>query len=244
MIPPTRLDYCTSKFYPAPMQTTHQPYGMVKGYMDNVYESPMKKKDLEEIYYLYHHKKGEWAVYLHGENKIGAKRNEKGLEKITFFLDTNIEYDEYTSEGLPSGKKIPVTDVRQLNQVITDSLNDFPRVFVLPNKHNGPMTADSYDKSLFRSTGKELHQNLLREIYVFYWYKMRVLPPETLETIAYYMRHSVQQAIESYTKVNVPPYKPTQQIDIIEVVKPTKVNMIEKERKPYFDPKNVCKEVS
>ena len=85
------------------MQTTHQPYGMVKGYMDNVHESPMKKKDLEEIYYLYHHKKGEWAVYLHGENKIGAKRNAKGLEKITFFLDTNIEYDEYTSEGLPSG---------------------------------------------------------------------------------------------------------------------------------------------
>lgn len=103
------------------------------------------------------------------------------------------------------------------------------------------MTADSYDKSLFRSTGKHLHQNLLRDIYVFYWHKMRLLPPETLETIAHYMRHSVQQATESYTKVNVPPYKPTQQIDIIEVVKPTKVNMIEKERKPYFDPKTYAK---
>jgi hypothetical protein len=65
---------------------------------------------------------------------------------------------------------------------------------------------------------------------------MRLVPPDTIETIAYYMRHSVSQATESYTKVNVPPYT-GRPIDIIEVIKPTKVNIIEKERKPYFDPK-------
>ena len=74
------------------------------------------------------------------------------------------------------------------------------------------------------STKKKLHQNLLREIYVFYWHKMRIIPPETLE------------AIESYTKVNIPPYKPTAQIDIVDIIKPTKVNIVEIERKPYFNP--------
>ena len=88
MIPPTRLDYCTSVFYPSPMQTTQAPFGMVKGYMDTVYPSPMSQK-LEKIYYIYHHKKGEWAIYLNGENKIGVKRDAKKLPKITFFLDSH-----------------------------------------------------------------------------------------------------------------------------------------------------------
>jgi hypothetical protein len=234
MIPPTRLDYCTSVFYPSPL-TTHAPYGMVKGYMDAVYESPMLRNDLEDIYYIYHHKKGEWAIYMHGENKIGAKRNAKGLPKITLFLDSDITYDKLTDEGLPSGQKIAVTDVRQLNQVITDSLKDYPRNYFLPGANGARMSPSSYKQSLFRSTKKHLKQNLLREIYVFYFHKMRLVPPDTIETIAYYMRHSVSQAIESYTKVNVPPYT-GRQIDI-EIVKPTKVNIIEVERKPYFDPK-------
>ena len=117
--------------------------------------------------------------------------------------------------------------MRELNQVITDSLTDYPRHYVLPNRDGTPMSTSSYDDSLFRSTKKELHQNLLREIYVFYWYKMRILPPETLETIAHYMRHSISQAIESYTKVNIPPYKATAQIDIVDIIKTTKVNIVE-----------------
>jgi hypothetical protein len=173
---------------------------------------------------------------LNGENKIGVKRDAKKLPKITFFLDSDITYDKLNNDGMPTGEKIPVTQMRELNQVITDSLTDYPRYYVLPNRDGTPMNTSSYDDSLLRSTKKQLHQNLLREIYVFYWHKMRVVSPETLETIAHYMRHSIAQAMESYTKVNIPPYKPTAQIDIVDIIKPTKVNVVEVERKPYFNP--------
>ena len=69
--------------------------------MDTVYPSPMNQK-LEKIYYIYHHKKGEWAIYLNGENKIGVKRDAKKLPKITFFLDSDIIYDKYNDDGLPT----------------------------------------------------------------------------------------------------------------------------------------------
>ena len=69
---------------------------------------------------------------------------------------------------------------------------------------------------------------------MFHWYKMKRVPPDVLETIAYYMRHSVAEAVASYSKVNVPRYK-ANNIQI-EVDVPTKVTIIEKEHKPYFNP--------
>ena len=74
---------------------------------------------------------------------------------------------------------------------------------------------------------------------MFHWYKMKLVPPDTLETIAYYMRHSVSEAVASYSKVNVPRYKAN---DImLEVDVPTKVTIVEKEHKPYFNPKEYSK---
>ena len=199
--------------------------------MNEVYTTDYVKNNAKEkIYYVYHHKKGEWAVYLCGENKIGAKREAKGLEKVTFFLDTEITYPHALNY---------VTQARLLNSEITTSLNDYPRDFVLVNQDGAHMSTDSFNKSLFRSTGKHLHQNILRATYVFHWYKMKLVPPDTLETIAYYMRHSVAEAVASYSKVNVPRYKAN---DImLEVDVPTKVTIVEKEHKPYFNPKEYSK---
>ena len=47
---------------------------MVKNYMNESYEKKdVVKNGKEKIYYLYHHKKDQWAVYMAGENKIGAR---------------------------------------------------------------------------------------------------------------------------------------------------------------------------
>ena len=234
MVPPTRLDYCTAKFYGPVMQTTNKPYGMVKGYMDKV-ESPVGAKGLEKIYYVYHHKKGEWAVYMNGENKTGSKRDAQGLEKFTVFLDKDIKYDKLDDEtGMPNGEKVSVTNVRALNDVITQSLIDYPRDYVLPNEHGQHMSKDSYNASWFRSTRKDLHQNLIRDIYVYNFHRVRMVGTDTLRDIALYMRHNLGTALESYVKINIPPYKGR----TIEIqVPPKKSNVIEVERKPYFDPK-------
>ena len=239
-MPPTRLDYCTAKFFPTVMDTTSAPPKMVKNYMNESYEKKDVIKNVtEKIYYVYHQKTREWAVYMAGENKIGAKREAKGLEKVTLFLDQEITYPKLTDEGLPSGQDNPVTNARALNYEITQSLTDYPRDYVLVNKDGAHMSTDSFNKSLFRSTGKHLHQNILRATYVFHWYKMKLVPPDTLEQIAYYMRHSVSEAVASYSKVNVPRY--IGKNIHIEVDVPTKVTIVEKEHKPYFNPKEYSK---
>ena len=66
-----------------------------------------------------HHKKDQWAVYMAGENKIGAKREAKGLEKVTIFLDQEIVYPKLTDEGLPSGQDNPVTYAHETNHRFT-----------------------------------------------------------------------------------------------------------------------------
>ena len=131
-MPPTRLDYCTAKFFPTVMDTTSAPPKMVKNYLNESCEKKdVVKNGKEKIYYVYHHKKDQWAVYMAGENKIGAKREAKGLEKVTLFLDQEITYPKLTDEGLPSGQDNPVTHAHALNSEITASLNDYPRDYVL-----------------------------------------------------------------------------------------------------------------
>ena len=95
-------------------------------------------------------------MYMAGENKIGAKREAKGLKKVTFFLDTEITYPHLNEDGLSSGALNYVTQARLLNSEITTSLNDYPRDFVLVNQDGAHMSTDSFNKSLFRSTGKLL----------------------------------------------------------------------------------------
>ena len=51
MMPPTRLDYCTAKFFPTVMDTMSAPPKMVKNYMNESYEKKdVVKNATEKIY--------------------------------------------------------------------------------------------------------------------------------------------------------------------------------------------------
>ena len=134
-----------------------------------------------------------------------------------------------------------------MNEVIKKSLEDYPRDFLLPSISTvsndsssifGHMTESQYKTHLFDITGKHLHQNLLRKIYIHYWYTQEKIPFQTKRKIALYMRHSVGVAAEEYLKVNVP--DDVGEYKMVKVVDPKKLIIEEKEHK-YFDPKEYGK---
>ena len=141
-----------------------------------------------------------------------------------------------------------VTDFEMMNDVINKSLLDYPRNFLLPavsvtddntSPIFGHMTESMYKTHLHAITGKLLHQNLLRKIYIHYWYAHEKVPFKTKRKIALYMRHSVGVAAEEYLKVNVP--DDIGEFRIVKIVDPKKLIIEEKVHKPYFNPKEYAK---
>ena len=240
-LPPVRLDYLTAEFYPVIIDSKKKGKKPVKGFTSKIKVPPANWKTtakLNDIYYLYMHKPGEWAIYMHGENKVGHLR--EGVVGHTIFLDEEIQYDRLNNTGLPTGEKGNVTNARKLNSVITKSLEDYPRDFLLVNKSGGVMDQPTYNGILKKETGANLHQNLLRKIFIHWWHKSRdqsrQISYSVMKQIAEYMRHDVKTAISDYMKVTVPEYTGAQ-VKIYIPPAPIKVDYVEEKKKEYYDPK-------
>ena len=170
------------------------------------------------------------------KRKVGNKKKEQGKDPYTIFLDKDIQYPVSGKDGQLTGQVRKVTNLEKLNEVINQSLKDYPRDFLLPNTKKAEMDTVTYNHILKKYSKKDLHQNLLRKIYVYYWYNSQDhrIPYDTMEKIAEYMRHDVGTAVKDYLKVNVPEYtgKP------VEIYVPPLPKTVERpaEKKVYFDP--------
>jgi hypothetical protein len=160
-------------------------------------------------------------------------------------LDKDIQYDVL---GQKTGQLRNVTNVSKLNAIITKSLSDYPRDYLLVDQKGSPLdfndnqkkgSASTYNAILKKWSKKALHQGLLRKIFVYWWYRQNRIDYATMEKIAEYMRHDVTTAVSDYLKVNVPEYvgKP------IEVYVPPLPKTIEAppKEKEYFNPKEYGK---
>jgi hypothetical protein len=249
--PPVRLDYLTAEIYPHMLDPMdhNKP---VKNWFDKI-SHPMNKKGLNLCYYVYQDKVGQFKIYMHGENKEKRKdMTDEEIEQSRFTIDLStpdITCPLYGIDGKKTKEIRQITDFKKMNDIIKRSLEDFPRDFLLPSisvtDSNdslpifGHMTESQYKTHLHEITGKHLHQNLLRKIYIHYWYTQERVPFPTKKKIALYMRHSVGVAAEEYLKVNVP--DDIGEFKMVKIIDPKKLIIEEKEHKPYFDPKEYGK---
>jgi hypothetical protein len=189
---------------------------------------------------------------MHGENKEKLKgMTQEEIDNSRFTIDlssADLTSPVYDDDGIKiHNKVVPLTNFTKMNSVIKKSLEDYPRDFFLPQISVsykpgdyifGHLTEAQFKTHLKKITGKELHQTLLRKIFIHYWYNESI-GIKTKKALALYMRHSVAVAASEYLKVNVPADKG--KYTMVHMVEPKSLIVEEKERKPYFDPKEYGK---
>jgi hypothetical protein len=127
-LPPVRLDMTTAQIYPKMInESTKKPF------KNHEVKSPVDQPGLTNNYYFYQHKPGQWAIYMFYERKVGNKKKEQGKDPYTIFLDKDIQYPVSGKDGQLTGQVRKVTNLEKLNEVINQSLKDYPRDFLLPN---------------------------------------------------------------------------------------------------------------
>ena len=190
----------------------------------NTYIPPLRRQwDDMEIYsknalppnnltnYLWEYEPSKYAIVLNYD-KIENKRQKLGKDREIFRLEDEI---------------IGVTNGKKLNEIISKSLKDFPRNYVLSGIRTGgqaPMSKTSYDqalKSVF--SPRATTTNLLRKAYINYWHNQNK-SPKILGEIARRMRHTLGVASTAYRKINIneveqapvkgPPTKITQKKEV------------------------------
>jgi hypothetical protein len=129
--------------------------------------------------------KGKWAIVIN-KDKISNK-----YPAPIFKISKNIR---------------GVTHGSLLNKIITDSLDRFPRDFLLTGlTSNQPMHSSTYNTLLFDIfEPKGPTQN---KAYINHWHRAKIdgseLSEGTLKEIALHMRHSVNTARSNYRKIDV-----------------------------------------
>lgn len=187
--------------------------------------------------YLWEQYPSRWTIVLNYD-KIENKRRAKGYDRQLIKIEDEIK-------GVTQGKK--------LNDIINKSLIHMPREYVLTGVRNtdSPMNRNSYDKALFTIFNKHVTQNLIRKAWVNYWYGRSSLGVK--KQIASLMRHSVQVAEQSYTKINLKKPKSSKKTkdvfddesddsDEYELPEPRPPVPKPQPKKEYFDPAKYSKE--
>lgn len=184
------------------------------------------------VNYLWEKTPGSYTLVINYD-KIEAKRTDK--------------YQKERQE-IELADEIPnVTQGRELNKILKQSFEEFPREYVIIGVRSAgsdqrPMIGSSYDKiikSLFPQ--KEMNQNLLRKAYINYYHRQN-LDEETLETIADRMRHTVSVARAKYLKVNIPKCAELGKAPALKPVKPREPIVVQEPEEEkdkiggYFDP--------
>lgn len=158
-----------------------------------------------DINYLWEYGNGKYAIVLNYD-KIENKRVKLGKEREIFKLDDDI----------PN-----VTNGKRLNQIIKQSLEIYPRKYLLTGIRTGdaPMATTSYDqalKSMFNP--RKPTTNLLRKAFINHFHNKN-LSPKILNEISRRMRHTFMVASTIYRKINIdnpqepiPESKPKKQI--------------------------------
>ena len=163
-----------------------------------------------ETNYLWKKPDGNYEIIIN-HDKIENKRRSYAKKK---------GYN-YKRQSIKLYEEIPgVTDGKRLQSLIDQSLQYFPREYVLAGvrTQGSPMGKTSYDKAfetIFKPIGKRPTQNLIRKSYVNHWYRLGAVSSKKLEEIAKRMRHSVSIAMLSYVKVNIDCDKPQVRGDVL-----------------------------
>jgi hypothetical protein len=138
--------------------------------------------------YLMEIQKGKWVIIIN-KDKISNK-----YPSSIFKISKNIR---------------GVTHGSLLNKIITESLDRFPRDFLLTGlTSNQPMHSSTYNTLLFDIfEPKNPTQNLIRKAYINHWHRAKIngseLSEGTLKEIALHMRHSVNTARSNYRKIDI-----------------------------------------
>ena len=208
-VPPLRLDWLGMKFWPTRVKD-----GKTIKVTEAMRKTPVPTKDADS--YLYEYTEGHWAIVINNDKvskyhkekfdelqKTLSEEDKKDYERFTYKLDDDIiqEKPKYTR----------VTDGKELNKIINQSLKYFNRDYVLPavKLNNEPMGESSY-ASAFRTlfsdpnNPRQPTQNLIRKMYINHWYEHFNLSEKTKIAIAMRMRHSTKIASKAYRKINVP----------------------------------------
>jgi hypothetical protein len=176
--------------------------------------------------YLWQKKKGEWSIVIN-HDKVTHHGEKIKLGRAILNIATEIS-------GVTQGKKV--------NQMISDSLEVWPREFVIPSVRNplSEMKPTGYTAGLkFLFKPKAPGQNILRKSFVNHYYPR--VNTKTKKLIAERMRHSVNIAMRSYIKEGVAELCDNGD-DILEDVKIVqKVGIpakLEVKKAEYFDPQS------
>jgi hypothetical protein len=138
--------------------------------------------------YILEIKKGNWLIII---NKDKISNN---FPSSIFRISKNIK---------------GVTHGSLLNKIITESLDKFPRDYLLTGlTSNQPMNLSTYNSLLFDIFGpKTPTQNLIRKAYINHWHRVKIngseLSEGTLKKIALHMRHSINTARSNYRKIDI-----------------------------------------
>jgi hypothetical protein len=95
-------------------------------------------------------------------------------------------------------KDVQITDVNLVRSLILDTINKYPRKYLLSNiKCDQPMNNGTYSDKLKRLTqNKNMSQNVFRRSFISYWYPR--VSKNTQKKIAKYMRHDCNTARAEY----------------------------------------------
>lgn len=143
----------------------------------------------DDINYLWEQAPGDFAICLNSD-KIENMRKSKDIPRQIIELKIEIE---------------GVTRGADLNSWLRMSLEDVPRNYVLIGvRSKAAMIDSSYDQALASMfTPRAPTQNLMRKIYVNYWWKQN-LSAQQRNDMAFRMRHTPNVAMSSYLKINAP----------------------------------------
>ena len=244
-IPPLRLDWIGMKFWPLRVKD-----GKIVKVTDAMRKTPAPTKDADS--YLYEYIEGHWAIVINNDkvskyhkekfdelHKMLSEEDKKDYERFTYKLDDDIiqEKPKYTR----------VTDGKELNKIINNSLKYWARNYVLPavKLNNEPMGETSY-ASAFRTlfsdpdNPRQPTQNLIRKMYINHWYEHYNLSEKTKVSIALRMRHSTKIASKAYRKINVPDIKGNFE-GYTPKVMPTVLESLPRKKTERFNPKEYSK---
>jgi hypothetical protein len=132
----------------------------------------------------------QWSIIINGD-KISKKYTDP---EAVFTISKNIKR---------------VTNGKELNKIITESLNLLPRKYLLVGlTSDEPMSQSTYNHLLAELfEPKHPTQNLIRKAYINHWHRLKKngyeLPEGVLKEIATRMRHSISTARSSYRKINL-----------------------------------------
>lgn len=148
-------------------------------------------KGINESNYIWEYSPGKFALVMNND-KIEGKRQAHGDNRQIMPFDQEIS-------GVTNGK--------QLNEILNDSLKYLPRKYVLQAVNvGGPMGKSSYDKAIQATfSPQKPTQNIIRKAYVNYWHRSKPeLSDNVKKEIAKRMRHTLGVAQHTYYKINLP----------------------------------------